>query len=185
MPKLRYTRQVLYDQYGGVCYLCQKPLELSEMTIDHIIPRSKGGINHPSNYAPAHAFCNSVKGNLIDGYEEVVKEALQKALLKYGVEKPTKKNWGGRKAMVKRYVKAEVRKTVAMVQEEMYRQEIFKRCAESYERMREEVAPSPAHPPVLPPAQKTLIFQWFIKKLLRYPREGRGIVKDIVYLIRL
>ena len=32
-------------------------------SIDHIVPRSKGGTDTPSNRAPAHYFCNTHKGS--------------------------------------------------------------------------------------------------------------------------
>lgn len=38
---------------------------LEDVTKDHIIPKSKGGINHITNYAPAHGSCNTQKGNKI------------------------------------------------------------------------------------------------------------------------
>lgn len=32
-------------------------------TIDHIIPRSKGGTDAPENLQLVHAICNKIKGN--------------------------------------------------------------------------------------------------------------------------
>jgi 5-methylcytosine-specific restriction endonuclease McrA len=32
-------------------------------TIDHIKPRSKGGVDRPDNLQLAHARCNKIKGN--------------------------------------------------------------------------------------------------------------------------
>ena len=32
-------------------------------TIDHVIPRSKGGTDRPDNLQLAHARCNKIKGN--------------------------------------------------------------------------------------------------------------------------
>ncbi len=41
------------------------------MTIDHTIPKSKGGNNHINNLKPMCCKCNSEKGNnLIDVYKE-------------------------------------------------------------------------------------------------------------------
>lgn len=43
----------------GICHICGLP---GADTADHLIPRSKGGTNHPSNLAAAHRACNSRKG---------------------------------------------------------------------------------------------------------------------------
>ena len=34
-------------------------------TVDHIVPKSKGGSDHPDNLQLAHARCNKIKGNRI------------------------------------------------------------------------------------------------------------------------
>lgn len=38
-------------------------LRMEEATVDHIIPKSLGGSNHPSNLQMAHGPCNWSKGN--------------------------------------------------------------------------------------------------------------------------
>lgn len=45
------------------CGICGGKLTLDEATLDHIIPRSLGGSNHPSNLQMAHGTCNWNKGN--------------------------------------------------------------------------------------------------------------------------
>lgn len=55
-----FTLYVLAE-YGTTCWLCGLP---NATTVDHVIPRSKGG--HPydiRNAAPAHARCNYARGN--------------------------------------------------------------------------------------------------------------------------
>jgi 5-methylcytosine-specific restriction endonuclease McrA len=53
----------------GLCALCGQWIDLSlqygpgQATIDHIIPRSKGGGHHAANLQMAHRGCNSRKGN--------------------------------------------------------------------------------------------------------------------------
>jgi 5-methylcytosine-specific restriction endonuclease McrA len=42
------------------CYLCGFP---GADSVDHLIPRSKGGTNDRSNLAPAHVACNARKGD--------------------------------------------------------------------------------------------------------------------------
>lgn len=37
--------------------------ELVPLTVDHILPRSKGGKNHIDNYQPMCTICNGIKGN--------------------------------------------------------------------------------------------------------------------------
>lgn len=54
----RVRAQVLAK--SDICHLCGFP---GADTVDHLIPRSKGGTNHPSNLAPAHMSCNGRRGN--------------------------------------------------------------------------------------------------------------------------
>lgn len=47
------------------CYLCGKPiLNVRDYNIDHVVPRSRGGIDAPSNWRPVHRKCNEEKGSL-------------------------------------------------------------------------------------------------------------------------
>ena len=49
----------LFQLQGGVCFLCERPFSLSRpATIEHLVPRSRGGSNHPDNLALTHAKCN-------------------------------------------------------------------------------------------------------------------------------
>jgi HNH endonuclease len=49
---------------GDRCQLCGGPFGkgFSRRTLDHIIPRSKGGTNHPANLQLAHFRCNHQRG---------------------------------------------------------------------------------------------------------------------------
>jgi 5-methylcytosine-specific restriction endonuclease McrA len=44
----------------GICYIDGLP---GATSADHIIPRSKGGIDHPSNLRACHWACNMKRGN--------------------------------------------------------------------------------------------------------------------------
>lgn len=57
------TRNKIWLAYDKRCSLCGRFMKLIDVTIDHIIPKSKGGENHINNYAPAHKICNFQKGN--------------------------------------------------------------------------------------------------------------------------
>ena len=66
----------LWARQSGLCALCGTPMLRNRFdapharvwakqraTIDHVIPRSKGGTDRPDNLQPAHARCNKIKGN--------------------------------------------------------------------------------------------------------------------------
>lgn len=64
------TIQELVDRDGTDCSLCGKHIELNlvypdplSRSIDHIIPRSRGGSDEGSNLALAHLVCNYRKHN--------------------------------------------------------------------------------------------------------------------------
>ena len=56
----------LLKRYKGKCGICNKPLNLIDVTIDHIKPLSKGGTNAHSNIQPAHNNCNVLKADKED-----------------------------------------------------------------------------------------------------------------------
>jgi 5-methylcytosine-specific restriction endonuclease McrA len=56
------TRLVFRD--GPSCYLCGRTLDRSQYHIEHIIPRSRGGTNHPANLALACHPCNYRKADM-------------------------------------------------------------------------------------------------------------------------
>lgn len=53
--------QLVLATYGNVCHLCGGR---GATTADHVIPRSHGGDNSLENMRPAHARCNSQRGNM-------------------------------------------------------------------------------------------------------------------------
>ena len=60
----RWQRNHLINHYGNICYLCNEPLEMNEITIDHWVPLSKGGSDNITNYRLAHYKCNALKADL-------------------------------------------------------------------------------------------------------------------------
>lgn len=48
--------------YGDVCHICHNA---GANSADHILPRSLGGSDDIANLRPAHARCNSARGNRI------------------------------------------------------------------------------------------------------------------------
>lgn len=63
-------RLAIYEAAGWTCQLCGDPMsrEYSSQdpwspTLDHIVPRSKGGTDDLSNLRASHMWCNSVRGD--------------------------------------------------------------------------------------------------------------------------
>ena len=57
------NKKWLYGEQGGFCNGCQNHFQIQNLTVDHIIPRSKGGTDHISNLQLLCGHCNSVKGD--------------------------------------------------------------------------------------------------------------------------
>lgn len=77
------TLKKLYERDGGVCQICGDPCDWDDMewgchgptypSLDHIVPRAKGGDHKWENVQLAHCICNSRKRDLIgDELREVV-----------------------------------------------------------------------------------------------------------------
>lgn len=65
----RYKK--LFDAQHELCYLCEKPLSVYDCTIDHVLPRSKGGKNSLRNILLVHSKCNHIKGDRIPTKKEL------------------------------------------------------------------------------------------------------------------
>lgn len=57
------VRTSVYEKSGHMCAICGRPLEYNEMTVDHILPLSRGGENSAENYAAVCEECNKFKGS--------------------------------------------------------------------------------------------------------------------------
>ena len=60
--KVPRLRALVVATYGRTCHLCHQPI-LGTVSIDHVIPRSKGGTDDIRNLRPAHQRCNGKRGN--------------------------------------------------------------------------------------------------------------------------
>lgn len=89
-PATRYwisdsARDAIFEAANYVCALCDEPMRLDleplhdlYPTLDHIVPRSRGGSDDPSNLQPAHRLCNLRKGA---SWQPFVPSPLMSALL--------------------------------------------------------------------------------------------------------
>lgn len=68
ISKVISKRQQVFESTGGLCWYCGTGLSLkgveNQMTIDHVLPRSKGGSRGLGNLVPACRGCNLSKGDL-------------------------------------------------------------------------------------------------------------------------
>lgn len=62
----RELRLAIYNAFGGRDFYTGQKISYLDMTIDHIIPKSKGGPNNLFNYVPTSQLINGTKGNLFD-----------------------------------------------------------------------------------------------------------------------
>lgn len=72
------VRKAVYNRYNGQCAICGKHITLEEMTIDHIVPTSKGGDGSFSNMQCACDSCNCMKHYLTN--EEFFKKVFAVAV---------------------------------------------------------------------------------------------------------
>lgn len=64
-PKKRRSQTIdlLLSRDGPNCFYCLKPLD-EDKTIEHLVPQSVGGPNHPHNMVLTHARCNHEASDL-------------------------------------------------------------------------------------------------------------------------
>jgi 5-methylcytosine-specific restriction enzyme A len=49
----------------GICYYCKNPFKPKELTMDHIVPLSRGGLSTKGNVVPSCKECNNKKKQLL------------------------------------------------------------------------------------------------------------------------
>jgi 5-methylcytosine-specific restriction endonuclease McrA len=60
---LRKTRWWQQKTASGICHYCQHQVPVNELTMDHIIPLSRGGKSTKGNLVPCCKECNTAKKN--------------------------------------------------------------------------------------------------------------------------
>lgn len=61
--KVKFSRNDLFLRDSGACQYCERKLAREEATVDHVVPRSKGGQTSWDNCVICCAECNTKKGN--------------------------------------------------------------------------------------------------------------------------
>ena len=59
----RQNKHILFGQQEGRCGGCKTEFPFKLFEVDHVIPRSRGGTNHPDNLQLLCSHCNRVKGD--------------------------------------------------------------------------------------------------------------------------
>ena len=62
LPNYAVHKNFLYGQQAGDCKGCQEHFKIRNLTVDHILPVSQGGTDHPANLQLLCHTCNSTKG---------------------------------------------------------------------------------------------------------------------------
>ena len=63
LPSYKTHKHQLFGKQEGLCAGCRIAFPFRNMTIDHIVPQSKGGTDHIDNLQLLCGACNSLKGN--------------------------------------------------------------------------------------------------------------------------
>lgn len=61
--QLRPTRKSIYERDNATCQYCANRISFSRATVDHVLPKSRGGKNTWTNLVLSCASCNNEKGN--------------------------------------------------------------------------------------------------------------------------
>ena len=62
--KSKYCRRTVYRRDGNQCQYCGEKPGISKLTIDHVVPRSQGGMTTWANCVLACIGCNTRKGGM-------------------------------------------------------------------------------------------------------------------------
>ena len=83
--EVKFSRRNIFDRDHNTCQYCGQKFERSELTLDHVTPRCRGGLSEWDNIVVACLRCNTRKGNMLPT------EANLKLL-----RKPVKPKWATR-----------------------------------------------------------------------------------------
>ena len=75
LPSYQTHKHTLYGRQEGNCKGCRIHFPFRNLTVDHIVPRAKGGSDHVENLQLLCAACNSTKGQ--GSHEELIAKLKQ------------------------------------------------------------------------------------------------------------
>ena len=80
LPNYRVHKNHLYGIQEGCCNGCRRHFEIRNLTVDHIVPQSRGGTDHRENLQLLCAVCNSTKSTSTQ--EELISRLKEQGVLK-------------------------------------------------------------------------------------------------------
>ena len=89
VSEIKFTRRNIYEHYGYCCCYCGRKFQTSDLNLEHIIPRSRGGQSSWNNVVTSCIACNIRKG------DSLPEEAGMKLLMQ-----PSKPKWRGASSLV-------------------------------------------------------------------------------------
>lgn len=87
--EIKFTRRNIYEHYGYRCCYCGKKFPTSELNLEHVLPKSRGGQSVWRNIVTSCIPCNLKKGDMLP------QEAGMKLLIQ-----PSKPKWKGAQSLV-------------------------------------------------------------------------------------
>lgn len=72
----RRIKTKMFSEQAEKCFWCQRAMQMTDASFDHLVPRSRGGGNALANLVLAHKACNTARGDQIWPYG---KTPIQKA----------------------------------------------------------------------------------------------------------
>ena len=89
VSEIKFTRRNIYEHYGYNCCYCGKKFHTNELNLEHIVPKSRGGLTSWNNVVTSCISCNIRKG------DRLPEEADMKLLVE-----PSMPRWKGAGSLV-------------------------------------------------------------------------------------
>lgn len=81
MKHKKNDKRYVYTRDDGICYFCDKELKFKQISLDHYLPKSKGGPNDIYNLVCSCKRCNKdKKSNVPEDYKEVIMNLFKKGV---------------------------------------------------------------------------------------------------------
>lgn len=62
MNEVKFTRKNIFERDGNKCQYCGKKFDIRELNLDHVLPKSRGGLTTWENIVCSCTSCNARKG---------------------------------------------------------------------------------------------------------------------------